>query len=103
MDANLDSVLPTTVLAGRVSSSDSGLLVRSHIYRSPCNGDVSNNPASEEGPTPCCQGCKEGLTTGGWFLDSNVGRNWPVMVSVDTLWTSYYHKHGGPLDEEVLP
>ena len=61
---------------GSVSSSDSGLLVRSHIYCSPCNGNVSNNPTSEEGPTPCCQGRKEGLTTGIWFPDNNMGRNW---------------------------
>ena len=87
---------------GSVSRSDSGLLVRSHIYCSPCNGNVSNNPTSEEGPAPCCQGRKEGLITSIWFPDNNMGRNWPIVVPVDTLWTSYYHERGGPLDEEVL-
>lgn len=31
-----------------------------------------------------------------------MGRNWIIMVLVDVWWTSYYHEHGGRLDEEVL-
>lgn len=79
--------LPISVLARNTSSSDSGLLVRSHIYNSPCNGDVSDNLTSEEGPVPHYPWVKEGLTTCRWFPAINMGPSWCWWTPCRRLFT----------------